>query len=131
MLSPTPDAIRAPVRPAASAQAAADAAAAKEDKLDRGHPRWLALVLTVILPVVVIILWQLAYNAKVVSPLVIPRPLDVVTALSSGLIDGIWWRHILATVQATVLAFLVGFSVAIVVGSCFAFSALARETLYP
>src|SRR3546814_4464091 len=55
----------------------------------------------------------------------------VVTALSSGLIDGIWWRHILATVQATVLAFLVGFSVAIVVGSCFAFSALARETLYP
>src|SRR3546814_1991759 len=54
-------------RPAASAQAAADAAAAKEDKLDRGHPRRLALVLTVILPVVVIILRSEEHTSELQS----------------------------------------------------------------
>ncbi|PJI38778.1 ABC transporter permease [Ferrovibrio sp.] len=128
MLSPKPELMQPAVHSAADK---ATAAVTKDDAMERGHPRWLAVVLAIVLPIVVIAVWQFVYDAKVVSPLVIPRPLDVVTALWSGLVDGVWWRHIAATIQATVLAFAVGFLAAIVVGSCFAFSALARETLYP
>ncbi|MBN9427230.1 MAG: ABC transporter permease [Burkholderiales bacterium] len=96
-----------------------------------GHAPWLPIILGVLFPIALIALWQAVYTAQIVSPLVIPRPLDVVDALIKGVGGGTWWRHIGATAQATVLAFAGGFVTAIVIGSIFAFSALARQTFYP
>ncbi|MGE0796938.1 MAG: ABC transporter permease [Lautropia sp.] len=76
-------------------------------------------------------LWQASASNNWVSHLLAPPPWDVVMSLKRGLIDGLWWGDIGITVLETVLGFGIGFTVAVLVGTVFAFVPLLRRALYP
>lgn len=75
--------------------------------------------------------WSLLATYGHVSRLILPTPLQVLDAFSTGVFQGEWLGDIAATLQETVIGFLVGGACAVVVGALFAYFAAARDGLYP
>jgi NitT/TauT family transport system permease protein len=87
--------------------------------------------LSVALLAVLLAAWQLASASGTISPLILPRPLDVLNVLVTGLGRGIWYGDILFTLEETLIGFLTGVASAIVIGAVFAASETLRRALYP
>ncbi|MEV0618320.1 ABC transporter permease [Nonomuraea sp. NPDC050404] len=75
--------------------------------------------------------WQAVASAGIVSPLILAPPTEVVSVLFRLAADGTLWPNLLATVNETLLGFVLAVVAAVVVGSVFAFSPILRNAVYP
>lgn len=78
-----------------------------------------------------VLAWQLLSIHGLVSPLLVPPPVAVVSSIQVGLLDGLWWRHIGVTLSETIGGFGIGVTAGLVTGAVFAFVPLLRRVLYP
>ncbi len=78
-----------------------------------------------------LILWEIAYRSKLVSPLVLPDMAEVLENFTVGIIKGEWWHHIGVTATEGALGFFFGAMAALIIGSVFAFVDTLRISFYP
>lgn len=80
---------------------------------------------------VLVILWLAATELWGVSQYLLPRPVNVVGRLYEGLIGGMMYPHIAATLGAVAAGYLIGASIAFLLGVLIAESSVAERFLYP
>jgi len=97
----------------------------------RVPPGFQAGLLSVGLLAVILALWQTAWASGTVSPLILPRPLDVASVLLTGVVRGSWANDIWFTLEETLAGFLSGVAAAIALGAVLATSERLRQALYP
>ncbi|MCG5218735.1 ABC transporter permease [Streptosporangium sp. KLBMP 9127] len=88
-------------------------------------------VLAVLIFVAIIAGWQLTADSGLVSPLILAPPGEVVQVLFQLAVDGTLWPNLAATIQETLLGFVLAVVAAVVVGSVFSFSPILRNAVYP
>jgi NitT/TauT family transport system permease protein len=102
----------------------------------RRRPR-LGGILPVLISVTVgIAAWQIAVSSFAIPGYVLPRPAAVWAALVDGLIDdprnrASFWFHLYDTLKATVLGFLIGSAIGVVLAALMAEFRLAERALLP
>lgn len=94
----------------------------------RARPEWVCIPLTLVL---LIGGWEWYVTAHKVSSLILPPPSDIVTALYSGIANGVYVNAMYATLQAIVLGFLLSASVAFILGTLISQIRLLEATIYP
>jgi NitT/TauT family transport system permease protein len=94
----------------------------------RTQPEWVCVPLTLVL---LIGGWEWYVTAHKVSTLILPPPSDIVTALYSGLANGVYVKALYVTLQAIVLGFLLSASVAFILGTLISQVRLLEATIYP
>ncbi len=90
--------------------------------------RWL---LGLILPLVIVLGWELLANYHVINDRLMPAPSRVWTTLVKLAVSGELLVHIVATLRRVVLGFLFGVAAATVLGALTGYSTLARRLLDP
>lgn len=93
--------------------------------------RWIEIALSIAFLVGVLAIWDLSVRIFGAPAYIIPPPLSVGTALLSGLMQGTFYPHILATLHAVVVGYLLGCSLAIVIGAFLAEIPLLERALTP
>ncbi|MHA3904438.1 ABC transporter permease [Castellaniella sp. WN] len=88
-------------------------------------------LITVVIFIGIMAIWQSAYSFRWVSHLVLPAPGDVLTALAQGFRVGNWALHMGVTIMEALFAFVIGIAVALVLGTLFAYSNILRLSCYP
>jgi len=96
-----------------------------------GSPGTKSTIGAVLIFVAFVATWQIVATSGMVSKLLLAPPADVLAALGRMVSEGTLWPHLWATVQETVLGFLLAVVAALVVGSAFAFSPIIRNAVYP
>jgi NitT/TauT family transport system permease protein len=81
--------------------------------------------------VVLIAAWSLLLRVFKIPNYILPAPGAVLTALKIGYVDGVYWPHFFATLQATVLGYALGCSLAFVLGAIAADSKTFERYVYP
>lgn len=90
-----------------------------------------AILYPSITAVALILLWIVSIRVFAVPNYLIPTPESVLMALKSGYIDGQYWPHFLFTLQSTVLGYLIGCGLALLIGTVLAESKTFEQFLYP
>lgn len=92
-------------------------------------------VQTFILPIItlagLVAAWTIAVDVFNVPDFVLPKPTSVLKALYRGYIDGLYWKDFLFTLKSMVLGYVVGCTVAFVLGSLISESKVVSRLLYP
>lgn len=88
-------------------------------------------LLSALLLIAVLAIWEVATRHFSLSALVLPPPSAVAVSLCSGLASGYFWPHIAATLQALLLGLLMGSVVGLLAGMALAESALLETVLKP
>ncbi len=113
--------------PAATAPAAAGAAATPP----RGR-RWLTTLGPVLASLgIFLVAWQAIVVAGSYPPFILPGPLTVAQRFVKAWADGTMWPHFATTLVEVLLGFVIGATLAIVVGVLLARSRLAERLLSP
>lgn len=95
-------------------------------------PSWFgALLVGMVLPVLLLLLWQWASTNGMFSASQLPTPSSVVAALLELIERGTFWGHVAISVQRVLLGFLIGASAGIVIGSLVGLSRGASRFLSP
>ena len=95
-------------------------------------PSWLGAVLVgMVLPVLLLLLWQWASTNGMFSASQLPTPASVVAALFELIERGTFWSHVAISVQRVLLGFLIGASAGILIGSLVGLSPWASRILSP
>jgi NitT/TauT family transport system permease protein len=81
--------------------------------------------------VVIVAIWIVATEYWHVPNYVLPTPVGVLGALKAGYIEGLLWKHLLFTLQATVLGYILGCTIALVFGAFVAESRTFDRFVYP
>lgn len=89
------------------------------------------LVLGLIVPVVLLGLWQTVSVTGAVDPSQVPRPADVATALVDAVRSGRLWPNVAISLQRVLLGFAIGATLAVLVGVLVALSSTADRLLSP
>jgi NitT/TauT family transport system permease protein len=89
------------------------------------------IALSVLLLLIGLALWELAVRVLTIPMFVLPAPSSVIVALFRGLIGGLYWTHLWATMSATLLGFAVGSALALALGTTIAMSRPVEYFLYP
>jgi NitT/TauT family transport system permease protein len=80
---------------------------------------------------VLVAVWVVTLRWFRVPDYILPAPGAVVRALKIGYIDGLYWPHFLATLEATVFGYLLGCGLAFVFGAVAADSRTFERFVYP
>lgn len=80
---------------------------------------------------ILLAIWQFAVVAFKVPNYILPDLRDVGAALWRGYIDGEYWQHIAFTLRAVLMGYLLGCSVAILLGTLVAESRTAERFIFP
>ena len=75
--------------------------------------------------------WTLVIRWFSIPNYILPSPGAVLKALKVGYVDGLYWPHFFATVQATVSGYLLGCGLAFVLGAIAADSRTFERYVYP
>jgi len=95
-------------------------------------PSWLGAVLVgMVLPVLLLLLWQWASTNGMFSASQLPTPASVIAALFELIERGTFWSHVAISVQRVLLGFLIGASAGILIGSLVGLSPWASRILSP
>jgi NitT/TauT family transport system permease protein len=94
----------------------------------RRRPEWVCVPITLILAIGGWEWYVAAYN---VSILILPPPSHIVSALYTGLANGVYVKALLVTLQAILLGFLLSASVAFILGTLISQVRLIEATIYP
>lgn len=89
------------------------------------------VLLGALVPVIILGAWQVAATSGAFSVTQLPAPTDVVWATADLLSRGVLWGHIGISVQRVVLGFVLGSSIALVLGSIVGLSRGASQLLMP
>src|SRR5690349_18276574 len=81
--------------------------------------------------VVLIALWDAAIRVFKVPNFILPTPYAVLEALERGYIEGLFWKHFFFTLQSMVSGYLLGCSLAFVLGCVFAESRTVERMFLP
>jgi sulfonate transport system permease protein len=84
-----------------------------------------------IVPVLLLAIWQLVTATGLFSASQLPPPADVVTALGGLVRYGELWTHLRASVSRVLLGYLAGAGAALALGSLVGLSVTARRLLAP
>ena len=84
-----------------------------------------------IVPVVLLAVWQFVTAKGLFSASQLPPPADVVAALGGLLRRGELWTHLQASITRVLIGYLAGAAVALGLGSLVGLSAIARRLLAP
>ncbi|MBP2002498.1 sulfonate transport system permease protein [Paenibacillus shirakamiensis] len=84
-----------------------------------------------LLPVTIIVIWQLAGQADLLNPILLPTPLDIGEELISMLQSGELMRNLGVSVWRVVLGFIFGGSLGIAAGLWVGFSVKAERLINP
>ncbi len=84
-----------------------------------------------VVPVLLLVLWQIVTAKGMFSPSQLPPPVDVVTALGGLLRRGELWPHLQASVTRVLLGYLAGAAAALAFGSLVGLSVTVRRLLGP
>ncbi len=79
----------------------------------------------------IVVLWEGGIAVFDVPNYILPRLMDIVTALKIGYIDGTLWPHLLYTLKSLVLGYIVGCVIAFSLGALLAESVTFEIFLYP
>ena len=89
-------------------------------------------ILTPLIPfLAIIVLWTASISLFAIPNYILPTPRAVVQALRIGYVEGLYWPHLLATLQATILGYLIGCGLAFVSGAFVAASKMFERFVYP
>lgn len=91
-----------------------------------GHP-----LIGLVVPVALVVTWQLAAMSERVPASILPAPLEVVDALARLAGDGRLWEHVSVSLGRVALGFAVGAGIAIVVGVAIGLSRTVDQLLSP
>jgi NitT/TauT family transport system permease protein len=85
---------------------------------------------------VLILLWQIAVSSFEIPKYVLPTPIGVWKALVSGLLEDPWspasfWYQLNSTMQATVLGFLIGAFLGVLIAALMAEFRLVQKFIFP
>ena len=89
------------------------------------------MLLGSLIPVALVIIWELSSRLGWVAPHLLPAPTTVLEEVVSMAQSGELWGHIWITLYRVLAGFLVGASVAIVLGAATGYSKLANQLLDP
>ncbi len=81
--------------------------------------------------VVIIAVWWGSVTWLQVPSYLLPTPRAVLNALYVGYVKGLFWEHLLFTAQATLIGYLIGCSLAVVLGACMAEFDIFGRLVYP
>ncbi len=104
----------------------------KEKKKKEPFHFWKSNVLLgSLIPIALVIIWELSSRLGWVAPHLLPAPTTVLEEVVSMAQSGELWGHIWITLYRVLAGFLVGASVAIVLGAATGYSKLANQLLDP
>jgi len=90
---------------------------------------------TIVYPLVTLValvgFWGFAIHAFKIPNFILPTPESVLVALYRGYVEGLFWKHFFFTLQSMVLGYLLGCSMAFLLGCLFAESRTVERMLYP
>ncbi|PEW84809.1 sulfonate ABC transporter permease [Bacillus cereus] len=89
------------------------------------------LVRAIMIPIIVLIIWQLAGVFDLVSKTVLPTPLDIFLAFQELIKTGELFGHISISVFRAAVGFLIGGSLGIILGAIVGFSTRSEQYLDP
>jgi NitT/TauT family transport system permease protein len=84
-----------------------------------------------VLGIIILLAWYLATASGNINAFILPGPMAVFASLINGFSTGLYWIHIGATVQESLLGFLLAVIVALPLGYGIAKSRLVASTLQP
>lgn len=93
------------------------------------NPKTLAISLVIL--AVLLSAWQAAVRLNDIPSFLIPAPTDVFTALVRGLGDGLYTKHIIATMIEVLVGFGIGLALALVLGLFIALNRTVETYVYP
>lgn len=85
----------------------------------------------VVLGVVIITVWEIAARNGWVSPFILPAPSSIWDTLVANLSSGLYWHHLLATVWAAALGFLIAATAAIMLAGLLVSIPPIRKAIFP
>lgn len=85
----------------------------------------------VVMAAMVLLFWEWCIWFFNIQPYLLPRPLDVANALWIGLVDGLFYPHIAATLTATISGYILGCSFALITGIIVAEFQSVGRVLHP
>ena len=87
------------------------------------------LLLSILFFVGLLFLWELAFRAKIWSPVLLPAPLQVGEYLKSASMDGTLWHATIITMRRLLIGYFIGLVVGLPLGLLTARWTLFRDTL--
>ena len=101
---------------------------AREKKARKGTPSW---VKGLVLPLLIIVVWQIFSSSGVVSATVLPSPIQIVETFYGLVVSGLLFGHLQISIYRAVVGFLLGASIALVLGFIVGFSKRSESYLDP
>jgi len=90
-----------------------------------------AVLMGSLLPIALLAVWQISCSMGVFPPNILPSPWTVVQTIVGMVKDGSLWQHIGITLYRIVCGFLLGTSIAVVLGALVGFYPLAQRLFDP
>ena len=81
--------------------------------------------------IVLIALWDAAIRVFKVPNFILPTPYSVLEALQRGYIEGLFWKHFFFTLQSMLFGYLLGCTLAFLLGCLFAESRTVERMFLP
>ncbi|GAA0823303.1 ABC transporter permease [Streptosporangium amethystogenes subsp. fukuiense] len=81
--------------------------------------------------VIAVLAWEFLVQPLGIDEYVLPRPSQIVASLTTQLADGLFWSHLLVTLQESLLGFVIGVGAAMLLGTLISQVRLAERTLMP
>ena len=101
---------------------------AREKKARKGTPSW---VKGLVLPLLIIVVWQIFSSSGVVSATVLPSPIQIVKTFYGLVVSGLLFGHLQISIYRAVVGFLLGASIALVLGFIVGFSKRSESYIDP
>ncbi|MCX7160816.1 MAG: ABC transporter permease [Proteobacteria bacterium] len=81
--------------------------------------------------VVLVTVWEMSIRIFKVPNFILPTPYAVLEALQRGYIEGLFWKHFFFTLQSMTFGYILGCTLAFMLGCLFAESRAVEQTLLP
>lgn len=101
---------------------------AREKKAQKKVPIWIKGLL---LPILIIAIWQFFSSSGAVSATVLPSPLQIATTFFELMINGVLFGHLQISIYRAVIGFLLGASIALILGFIVGFSKQSESYIDP
>lgn len=101
---------------------------AREKKARKGIPGW---VKGLVLPLIIVVIWQVFSSSGIVSATVLPSPIQIVITFYELIMSGILFGHLKISIYRALFGFLLGASIALVLGFIVGFSKRSESYIDP
>ncbi len=89
------------------------------------------LLYPVVTAILVIAVWQISIDVFEIPSFVLPTPLSVLKALERAYIEGLFWQHLAYSMTSTIIGYVVGCGLAILVGAVVSEWRTAEKLIHP